>query len=508
MAGYASTDDMVSELSSAGKEYSADFNKITLSTAYTAGRTYDLSTLNGNPIGVQYGEALINSWAPVTSFNWTTNGTGLAFTSGFVMTSGTGTSYTADSLQFSPVVGRFYRVQMTISAWTSSNINFTFAGVTGTNRAATGTFVEYITAASTAGFVLQKSATTGVATVSNISVVEWGASSGSTNLCAQQITNSMTPAAYHGGSVSPDYKSLLHMGMMTTAATGVGNFILVDLLACIPYMDSNSNSAQTVTNNLFSLSTITADSSTDIITHTNINILDGSRVQFSNSGGSLPTGISASTNYWVKKQTDLTFKICTSYANWQSNTTVDITTNGSGTNTCLGSLPRYTNGAGVRAFLVSQGTGYNVVSTVGATAHNIAYTYTNEQGTGSRQNPVTVACTASATLGHITHAGVAASNYGPSLPLANTDAGILQLNTLQLSAATATANTYYCAVLYKELARIPVAAASVYYQQDLLNMLPCLPRIYDGATLGWLYVAGGATAASTTFIGHARFGWG
>lgn len=506
MAGYQSNDDMVQELSAYGKKFRIPLNKITLSTAYTAGRSYDMSMLNGSPMGVQYGEFLINSWAPTNSFNWTTNGTGLAFTSGFVKTSGTGTTYTADSLNINIVSGRFYRVQFTVSAWTSSNIFFTLGGVTGTNRAATGTFVEIITAVSTAGFVLNASINTGVWTVSNISVVEWGASSGDSPAC-QQIVSTITPSAYHGGSVSPDYKHLLNMGAMTTAATGVGMLQVVDLLAVYPYINSNSNSAQSCVNNLFSLSTITADSSTDIITHTNINILDGSRVQFSNSGGALPTGISASTNYWVKKQTDLTFKICTSYANWLSNTTVDITADGSGTNTCLGSLPRYTNGAGVRGFMASLGTGYNVVSTVGATPHNITYTYTNEQGTGSRQNPVTVACTASATLGHITHAGIAASNYGPSLPLASGDGGMLQINTLQLSAASGTASTYFNFVLYKELASIPIAAANVYYQQDFLSMLPSLERVYDGATLGLIYVAGGATAASTTFIGHLETGW-
>jgi hypothetical protein len=507
---YTSMDNIIEEISTNGKEVSTDYNKTTLTTVYTAGRTYDLSTLPGNPQWVQYGEFLINSYLPNTSFNWTTNGTGLAFTpgSGFVKTSGTGTTYTADSLQFTPVVGRFYRVQFTVSAWTSSNVYFTFAGVTGTNRAATGTFIEYITAASTATFVLNASINTGVWTVSNISVCEWGASSGSTNLCAQQIVNTMTPSLYNGGNVTPDYKHLLGAGIATTAATGVGTFIFVDLLACVPYMDANSSSAQTVANQLFSGGAFTADAGTDIITHSNINILNYSRVQVSNSGGGLPAGLSASTNYWVVKVTDLTFKLATTYANAVAGTTIDITSAGTGTHTVLLSLPRYTNGAGVKGMLVSAGTGYNAVSTVGATAHNILYTYTNSEGEGSRQNPQTVACTASATLGHITHAGVAASNFGPGLPLANQDNGMLQINTLQLSAATATANTFYHFVLFRELARIQVAASTTTIEKDFLNQMPSLPRIYDGATIGVLYVAGGATAASTSFLGYLRFGWG
>ena len=76
------------------------------------------------------------------------------------------------------------------------------------------------------------------------------------------------------------------------------------------------------------------------------------------------------------------------------------------------------------------------------------------------------------------------------------------------SATTGTAGTYYHTVLYKELAMIPVPAAQVYYERDFLNMMPSLERIYDGAVLGIIYIAGGATAASTTFLGHIENGWG
>lgn len=423
MPGFSSTDDMISEISTNGKRFRSTLNKVTSTAAYTAGRAYDLSPLQGSPAALGYGEHLINSFAPANLFNWTANGTGFAATANvFAKTSGTGTTLTADSLNITPVVGRFYRVQYTISAWTSSNVNFTFAGVTGTNRAATGTFVEIITAANTNTFVLQASVNTGVWSVSNISVVEWGASSGTITPASQQITNSNAPSIYHGGAVSTDLKSLLNMGLMTTAATGVGQFFLVDLLMCYPYIDANSASAQTCTNN--------------------------------------------------------------------------------------NTLPRYTDGAGVRAFMVSAGTGYvSNATTVGAGAHNIGITYTNSAGTGSRQMPATVACTASAINGHITHAGVAANNYFP-LPLANTDAGIRSIQTIQLSAGSGTAATYYHMVLFRELAMIPVPAANVYYERDFINMMPSLPQVVDGAVLGLIYVAGGATAASTTFLGHTEFAWG
>jgi hypothetical protein len=418
-------DDMVSELTS-GKKFRTTINKTTqITTAYTAGRAYDLSTLPGTNDRMGYGEHLINSFAPSNLFNWTANGTGFAATSNtFAKSSGTGTTLTADSQNIAIVTGRFYRVQFTVTAWTSSNIFFTLGGVTGTNRAATGTFVEYITAANTNGFVLNASVNTGVWQISNISVVEWGASSGSTNPMFNPLTATNSPALYHGGAVSTDTKHLLSAGLMTTAATGVGQFYIVDLLGAYAYVDANSVSAQTCYN----------------------------------------------------------------------------------TNT----LPRYTTGAGVRAFLVSAGTGYvssTTPTSIGSNAHNVAMTYTNSAGTGSRQMPFTVACTINAIQGQIGHSGIAANNYFP-LPLANNDAGVRSIQSITLSAGSGTANTFYHMVLYKELAMIPVPAANVYYERDFVNMMPSLEQVHDGAVLGLIYVAGGATAASTTFLGHLEVAWG
>lgn len=67
-------------------------------------------------------------------------------------------------------------------------------------------------------------------------------------------------------------------------------------------------------------------------------------------------------------------------------------------------LTRNTNGNGLRAYLVP-------TVTTGATAHNVAISYTNQAGTAGRTLPVTVACTASAISPHITHSGTAANNY-------------------------------------------------------------------------------------------------
>lgn len=161
---------------------------------------------------------------------------------------------------------------------------------------------------------------------------------------------------------------------------------------------------------------------------------------------------------------------------------------------------RYSGGAGCRLFLVAR-------ATTGATAHNIACSYTNQAGTTGRTLPVTVAATASAIVPHIVHSGTAASNYGPFLPLASGDTGVQNVASVTLSAASGTASTA-ALVLTRPLATLPITTLGVAAERDLLNQLPSLPRVYDGACLHWLLFAGAAVAASTNFYGAAETVWG
>ncbi len=159
---------------------------------------------------------------------------------------------------------------------------------------------------------------------------------------------------------------------------------------------------------------------------------------------------------------------------------------------------RYTNGVGVRAALV-------ITATSGATAHNVAISYTDQDGNTGNTLPVTVACTASAITPHITHSGTAANNYGPFLPLANGDIGIQNVASVTLSAASGAGTA--ALVLYKPILTIPLSQASIASERDFLNQIPSLPEIKDGACLTWLFFAGGATAANTNFYGSLEFGW-
>jgi hypothetical protein len=159
---------------------------------------------------------------------------------------------------------------------------------------------------------------------------------------------------------------------------------------------------------------------------------------------------------------------------------------------------RATNGNGLRLYWVQ-------TATAGATAQNLSLSYTNQAGTAGRSLGATVAMTASAIVPHISHAGTAANNYTPFLPLAGGDYGVRNVASVTFSAANTGTGAL---VLARPIIEIPIGVASLYHNKDLLGQVPSLPRISDGACLTWILVSGAATAANTTFTGHVEFVWG
>jgi hypothetical protein len=159
---------------------------------------------------------------------------------------------------------------------------------------------------------------------------------------------------------------------------------------------------------------------------------------------------------------------------------------------------RATNGNGLRLYWVQ-------TAIAGATAQNLSLSYTDQSGNTGQALGATVAMTASAIVGHISHAGTAANNYTPFLPLAGGDYGVRNVASVTFSAANTGTGAL---VLARPIIEIPIGVPSLYHNKDLLGQVPSLPRIPDGACLAWVLVAGAATAASTTFSGHVEFVWG
>lgn len=160
---------------------------------------------------------------------------------------------------------------------------------------------------------------------------------------------------------------------------------------------------------------------------------------------------------------------------------------------------RYASGAGCRLYAVQ-------TATAGATAQNIALSYTDQAGNTGNALPVTVAATASAIAPHIFHSGTAANNYGPFLPLASGDSGVQNVASVTMSAANT--GTFALCLARPIGHPIPITTLGVAGEREYFSQAPSLPRIVDGACLIPLIFTGAAVAASTSFFGTYEAQWG
>lgn len=326
-----------------------------------------------------------------------------------------------------------------------------------------------------------------------------------TNLLFQPTSDSTTNAAgiQHGGNVSPDYKHIINASAFSAAATTMPSVLmLVDLVGFYRVTSVTTTTSQALTNTLSAFSTFTADASTDICTHSNINLMPYTRVQVSTTT-TLPAGLAAATDYYVIKVTDTTIKLATSYANAVAGTAINITDAGTGTHTINTLLPRYTNGAGVQAFM------WNTNATaMGAATPNLSLpSYTNSAQSTGRATPTTlpIGKTAAAN-GLVLYSGTGAGKYGPFMPLQSGDSGIAKIDNVQLSVSYVSGE--FSIGLCKPLIVMPMTTIGVASERDFMNQLPSLPRVYDGANLHWLIYHGAATPTNSAFYGHLEFGYG
>lgn len=325
------------------------------------------------------------------------------------------------------------------------------------------------------------------------------------NLTFQSVTDATASAGalQHGGAVTPDYKRILNASAFTAAATTVpAVMMLVDLVGFYRVTSTTTITSQAMTNTLSAFSTFTADAGTDVITHSNINLFPYTRVQTSTTT-TLPAGLAAATDYYVIKVTDTTAKLATSYANAVAGTAINITDAGTGTHTINTLLPRYTSGAGLQAIMWA-----NNATPLGAGVPNLSLpSYTNSVQTTGKATPTVlpIGKTAAAN-GLILYSGTGAGKYGPFVPLAAGDAGIAKVDNVQLS-ATYTSGEFSVG-LVKPLLTMPITTLGVACERDLVNQMPSMPRVYDGAALYWMIYHGANTPTNSAFYGHLDFAWG
>lgn len=162
-------------------------------------------------------------------------------------------------------------------------------------------------------------------------------------------------------------------------------------------------------------------------------------------------------------------------------------------------LPRYTDGAGVQAFLTPS-------TVMGAATPNLSIGYTNSVGTAGKATPATLPIgNSAAAVTNIVHSGTGNGKFGPFIPLASADAGIRSVQTVTISASYLSGVLNLC--LCKPLLTLPITTLGVTAERDLVNQFASMPRVYDGACLQWLMLAGAATPVASPISGHLEFGW-
>lgn len=298
-------------------------------------------------------------------------------------------------------------------------------------------------------------------------------------------------------------KHILNVGASIVAAAGAPwQLKLVDLQGY--YRLSGTDVTGTGSRVLINSNTFTASSSSGLLlTYTN-DFASGTKVRFTTTT-TLPTGLSLNTDYWLVRASATTARVATSYANYVAGTVVAYTDAGTGTHTMTIQMPRYAKGVGCQAAFV-----VGTAPTLGGPTLS-ASSYTNPTPTAGRafQGTPTMGAAADAYAGRILHSGNAAGRYGPFLPLQAGDTGVASVESFTWSGGTAYAGTGVVALcIMRPLLDISVPVSGMWSERDLVNQLPSLPQVQDGACLKWLLFGTGATTTAAPITSAIDFGWG
>ena len=174
--------------------------------------------------------------------------------------------------------------------------------------------------------------------------------------------------------------------------------------------------------------------------------------------------------------------------------TCSMTAIGSG----AGKGDRYAAGAGLRLFLA----GFTVM---GANAPTCIVNYLDTGGAAGATTTFT--STASLTIGSVLNSGAAANKYNPFLPLAAGDTGVSDIVSV-VWAGTAHASGSVAVCLAKPLWCLPLPATGLYSKMDLVNALPSMRQIKDGANIQFLLFQTGATTSAGTVNVDFDYGYG
>jgi hypothetical protein len=202
---------------------------------------------------------------------------------------------------------------------------------------------------------------------------------------------------------------------------------------------------------------------------------------------------------WIIMAVDQVGYVPISSANYTAAThTITMTALGNTT----GKGDRYAYGEGLRMMVVSQ-----TAPTTGG--GNITVTYTASGASGSTgQTTVASSTLAAAPKGHVIHSGPVATRAAPFLNLAAGHTGVKDIESVTFAATAYTGSGRLAILLVKPLFVLPIPTAGMHSMTDLVNMMPSMPKIPDGACVKLMAYHTAATTANANFLATTDVVWG
>jgi len=316
-------------------------------------------------------------------------------------------------------------------------------------------------------------------------------------LSSQQVKKSVDGGINHGGVVSPKQKVIRQSNYMMNSGV-LSNFMLCDYLAYYPSIDDSVTDGQTRTNNFYTLGAVTFATPSDnpykpnVVTHNKPLIKDTTLVRFTTTG-TLPTGLTAGTDYYTIKISDNACRLATSYANAVSKTYIEFSDNGSGVHSMTSILPRYTDGEGVKLIAIT------IAGRVGGQGFTI--NYTNSKGVSGRTSPIVYQNTVTG-IGTITNSGINSIFYfNPFIGLQEGDTGVRSIESVTMIGADV---GLFALAIVKPLCQNVYMTAGMPSECDYLIDSVSLPIIEDDAYLSYLVNPQGSVS-SVIIYGEEKF---
>lgn len=157
-------------------------------------------------------------------------------------------------------------------------------------------------------------------------------------------------------------------------------------------------------------------------------------------------------------------------------------------------LPRYTNGEGVRAVMVSQ--------SPYAGGQSYFINYTNSDGVSGRISPTVTSQSAAPISGSLPITQTQSECF---LPLAAGDKGVRSIESITISAPM---GGLHALVLVRPLARIAEFDVTSPVEKDFLTDQGTMPEIKNGAYLGFFAFHPGNPGAALALFGSIETVWG